>query len=46
MIAKAWKLLRFAVRYEIGLWRSLYRWIFRRPEPLRPATGRSATPGR
>lgn len=36
MIATAWKLLRFAVRYEIGMWRSLYRWIFRRPERLRP----------
>ncbi|MFG3697626.1 hypothetical protein ACGF5C_06845 [Micromonospora sp. NPDC047620] len=30
------RLLRVAVRYEIGLWRSLYRWVFRRPEALRP----------
>ncbi len=32
----ALRLLRVAVRYEIGMWRSLYRWIFRRPEKLRP----------
>lgn len=30
------RLLRFVVRYEIGMWRSLYRWVFRRPEKLRP----------
>ncbi|MFC3504680.1 PH domain-containing protein [Micromonospora krabiensis] len=31
-----WRLLRLAVRYEFRLWRSLYRWIFRRPEKLHP----------
>ncbi|WBB70716.1 PH domain-containing protein [Micromonospora sp. WMMD812] len=30
------RLLRMATRYEIRLWTSLYRWIFRRPEKLRP----------
>ncbi|MFI6262215.1 PH domain-containing protein [Micromonospora sp. NPDC051006] len=30
------RLLRMSVRYEIALWRSLYRWIFRRPERLAP----------
>ncbi|NJP32081.1 hypothetical protein [Micromonospora thermarum] len=28
------RLLRFVIRYEIGVWRSLYRWVFRRPEKL------------
>jgi hypothetical protein len=25
------RLLRQALSYELGLWRSLYRWMFRRP---------------
>ncbi|MEV4489046.1 hypothetical protein AB0K04_02910 [Micromonospora coxensis] len=31
-------LLRRAVAYEIGMWRSLYRWILRRPLALPPHT--------
>ncbi|MEH0984639.1 hypothetical protein [Micromonospora sp. CPCC 205556] len=29
-------LLRRAVAYEVGMWRSLYRWILRRPPALEP----------
>ncbi len=28
------RLVRRAVSYELGLWRSLYRWVFRRPPAL------------
>lgn len=40
-------LLRRAVRFELGLWRSLYRWVLRRPQRLDPgarAFGYSAAP--
>lgn len=40
--------LRFAVRNEFAIWRSLLRWAFRRPERLRPGdqafTGAGAMP--
>src|SRR5258705_4379428 len=29
-------LLKKAVRYEVGIWRSLYRWVFRRRRVLEP----------
>ena len=28
---RIWTLVRRAASYELGMWRSLYRWIFRRP---------------
>lgn len=35
-MARIIKLARRAVVYEWGIWRSLYRWILRRPEHLEP----------
>ena len=29
--SSSWGLLRRALRYELSMWRSLYRWVFRRP---------------
>jgi hypothetical protein len=29
-------LLRFAIVYELGMWRSLYRWLLRRPRTTEP----------
>ncbi len=33
---KALTLVRKAVRFELGLWKSLYRWVFRRPRVSEP----------
>jgi len=30
--------MRKLVRYEMGLWLALYRWVFRRPEPVPPGS--------
>jgi hypothetical protein len=35
-MAPAWRLLRRAVAFEVMMWRSLYRWIFRRPPTRDP----------
>lgn len=32
----AWRLLRRALAYEVGMWRSLGRWLLRRPYALEP----------
>lgn len=32
----AWKLLRRVLAYELNIWRSLYRWLLRRPYRLEP----------
>lgn len=37
---RAWSTAAFVIRYEIGMWVSLYRWVFRRPRKL-PAGARS-----
>jgi hypothetical protein len=36
MAAVAWRLLRKAVAFEVLMWRSLYRWVFRRPLTREP----------
>lgn len=33
---KVWSLVKRVVLFELRLWRSLYRWVFRRPERLGP----------
>jgi hypothetical protein len=37
---KVLTLVRKAIRFELGLWTSLYRWVFRRPVLTDP-TGRA-----
>jgi hypothetical protein len=37
--------MRSLLRYEMRLWLALYRWVFRRPEPVAPGTVRFSYSG-